>query len=1099
MKCPKCRFENAESARFCAECGTRIRGHVAVSSEPGACPQDSNGIRRQATKTLLTPSLAIALGGVFAARYEIIEEMGRGGMGIVYKARDSNLDRKVALKFLPPEWTCEPGANERFIREARAAAALDHPHICAVYEFGEAEGRTFISMAYVEGETLQRKIERTVLKPGDAVDIGIQVASGLSEAHRKGIVHRDIKSSNIMVSGQGQAKILDFGLAKIRGGIMVTKEGATMGTVAYMSPEQARGEKVDHRTDIWSLGVVLYQALTGQMPFPGEQDQAVLHSILHRKPKPLRTLDARVPAALERIVGRALKKKPDERYENADEMLTDLRSVKKELESGSLEEGLSWPAILVKRRVPQILGLYLLASLGVLQLVKWLVNRFVLSPHLPDFSLAASLSMVPAVLLLAFFHGRPGRQNWAKAVKIGIPVNVMASAALLVFLFSGKSLGAATTTITLTNEEGRTVERVVPKGEFRQSLVLFFFDNETNDSSLGWLQYGIPRLLQLDLVQDLFVTTSLAYDFIDEIRAAGFQDGLGLPLTLMDKIALERHAKAFVSGSISKDGDAFVLRAALYESRRAAVITESEFRGQDFFELTDRMSLKIRRDLQIPEHHLGETKDLPVSELGTASSRAFESYVRGVNAMVFERDWDTAGQNLERSVREDPAFVFPYFEIQFLAAVTNQREKREQAFQAIMKNLYRLPDRQQYIIKSAYYAFKEDRKKQIAVLKMMVETSPEDIAGRGELANLYSAASQWDDALAELLSIVELDPGQKDVLLGISSLYQRKGEFSKALEFATKYAAQFPEDVKPFVLIGGLYRAMGDFERAKSSLAKALLIEPENISALLVLADVEAARGDFGASEGTCREVLKIAKTPQDRVRALESLSKVFETQARCRESLETILLLFREMRTSRPPFLALVSQIAYLDKFVKAGRTDEAFKVIEDIRSEAAPPFDQLVALTELSVYAALEDSGKAAAALKTVDSVPLSPEFENNRMAIVYYRGRVHEMKGEFGQAIDAYGEFLEARPAETVVGLARSYRKLKEFKKAEAYLQKCLKVNPSDPELHYELALVHIDRKETKQALEHLKIALDVWKNADPGIPMVEDARKRLAGLM
>ena len=295
IKCPACHAENPETAKFCGDCGTPL------SSLKASVPM--------ATQTLPPPVRAFALEGAFAGRYEIIEELGRGGMGIVYKAKDTKLERTVALKFLPSGWTLESQAKERFIREARAAAALDHPHICAVHEIDEAEGRMFISMAFIEGETLQSKIEQDRLKLEEAVDVGIQVADGLKEAHLKGIVHRDIKSANIMISAQGQAKILDFGLAKVRGGVLVTKEGATMGTVAFMSPEQARGEAVDHRTDIWSLGVVLYQALTGQMPFHGEHDQVVLHAILRKDPKPLRKLRTGIPIALERIVGRALAKK----------------------------------------------------------------------------------------------------------------------------------------------------------------------------------------------------------------------------------------------------------------------------------------------------------------------------------------------------------------------------------------------------------------------------------------------------------------------------------------------------------------------------------------------------------------------------------------------------------------------------------------------------------------------------------------------------------------------------------------------------------------------------------------------------------------------
>jgi len=268
------------------------------------------------------------------SHYKILEKIGSGDMGVVYKAEDTKLRRTVALKFLPSELTCDPGAKERFVHEAQAAGALDHPNICTVYEIDEAEGHTFISMACIEGQSLKDRIESGPLKLDEALDIAMQVAEGLQAAHEKGIVHRDIKSANIMVTEKGQAKIMDFGLAKLAGQVRLTRTSTTMGTVAYMSPEQARGEPVDNRTDIWSLGVVMYEVLTGQLPFKGDYEQAVMYSILNEEPEQITSLRTSVPMELERVVGRALAKSLNERYQQVDEVLLDLRMVRKEGESG---------------------------------------------------------------------------------------------------------------------------------------------------------------------------------------------------------------------------------------------------------------------------------------------------------------------------------------------------------------------------------------------------------------------------------------------------------------------------------------------------------------------------------------------------------------------------------------------------------------------------------------------------------------------------------------------------------------------------------------------------------------------------------------------
>jgi len=311
IKCPNCQHENPEDTLYCGKCAGPLKSGEGISI----------------TKTLITPTERLQKGSTIAGRYQILEELGRGGMGIVYQAEDTKLRRTVALKFLPPELTHISELKERFMREAQAAAALDHPNICTVYEFDETEETPFISMAYIEGQSLKKKIDSGPLELDEALKIATQVAEGLQEAHKKGVVHRDIKSANIMVTETAQAKIMDFGLARVSGTTLLTKEGSTMGTIAYMSPEQARGEEVDFRTDIWSLGVVLYEMFGGQLPFKGERDQSVVYAILNEKPQPITDLRSEIPTSIGQVVSKALEKNPDERYQHVEELLDDLKSI----------------------------------------------------------------------------------------------------------------------------------------------------------------------------------------------------------------------------------------------------------------------------------------------------------------------------------------------------------------------------------------------------------------------------------------------------------------------------------------------------------------------------------------------------------------------------------------------------------------------------------------------------------------------------------------------------------------------------------------------------------------------------------------------------
>lgn len=266
--------------------------------------------------------------GKVVSHYRIIERIGEGGMGVVYRAEDTRLKRTIALKFLPPELTRDPEAKERFIHEAQAASALQHNNICVVYDIDEsADGQMFISMEFLEGQTLKKKIESGRLNIEEAVGIATQVAQGLSKAHQKEIIHRDIKPANIMLTRDGVSKIVDFGLAKLTGRSVLTKAGSTLGTLAYMSPEQIRGMPVDWRTDIWALGAVLYEMLSGRPPFRGEYEAAVLFSILEEDPEPIGHLAPGIPPPLAGIVERALSKDAARRYQKMEEMAADLQSV----------------------------------------------------------------------------------------------------------------------------------------------------------------------------------------------------------------------------------------------------------------------------------------------------------------------------------------------------------------------------------------------------------------------------------------------------------------------------------------------------------------------------------------------------------------------------------------------------------------------------------------------------------------------------------------------------------------------------------------------------------------------------------------------------
>ncbi len=390
MECPKCQAENKENSRFCSNCAAPLS------------PAGPEGV--SLTRTLETPVHILKPGSPIADKYRILKEIGHGGMGVVYKAEDLKLKRSVALKFLPPHLMDSPELKERFLIEAQAAAALSHPNICVIHEVGEEKDQSYIAMEHVEGETLRDRIKRGPLKPEEALDCAIQIAAGLAEAHRKGIIHRDIKSANIMVTENGQAKVMDFGLAKLRGGSSLTKSQTTLGTVAYMSPEQARGGDLDQRTDIWSLGVVLYEMLSSQLPFRGEHDQTVIYSILHQEPESLTKVRPDTAPELAQIISHSLAKKPADRYQTMEEFREDLEAV---------AEG--FRPLRAKRRAARrrILGLdivYLLPAALAVILVLFGLNVGGVRDRLLGRSASTASSIKLAVLPFANLTGDPEQE-----------------------------------------------------------------------------------------------------------------------------------------------------------------------------------------------------------------------------------------------------------------------------------------------------------------------------------------------------------------------------------------------------------------------------------------------------------------------------------------------------------------------------------------------------------------------------------------------------------------------------------------------------------------------------------------------------------------
>ncbi|UCC83216.1 MAG: tetratricopeptide repeat protein [Gemmatimonadota bacterium] len=755
---------------------------------------------------------------------------------------------------------------------------------------------------------------------------------------------------------------------------------------------------------------------------------------------------------------------------------------------------------LLKRRVPQILGIYLGISWAIVEAVGFLVDRYLLSTYLVDLCIVILLSMVPSVLILAYFHGAPGRDEWTMPEKVGIPTNLLVCVALVAFLFAGKDLGAATTTVTVADEEGQTVERVIPKSEFRKKVVLFPFENASGDSTLDWLQYGMPLGVFADLRQDMFVGAIDGLRLREQMSEAGYADGLGMPASLMRNIATDVHVNRFATGSIGGGDGEISVTMVLHDAERGRPIDERTFTGTEVFEIIDSISVQLKRGLEVPERHLEEVNDLPVSEIQTYSLAAYQSAVAGYTSIVLDSDWGMAASHFEQAVAEDPTYASAQHTLFQVYAYSNRVQEGIAPIQAAMQHIYRLPELEQFDVKSDYYFTRQDYDGAQAIYVMRVELYPDDIEGRAALAQLLVIQDKRDEAIEQYVAILEIDPEQYDLLRQIGRIYESQGKFEEALEYYETYAEQFPDDHASFTSIGDLHSNIGNHEQAKESHEKALLLDPTNVDVMIRLASVERDLGDLERALAHLEEALAVATTPQDLTAAYEGLRAYYESRGQLEKAIEYVDLAQEQRQQFVPPFVTLATEFRSLGIHVAAGHADQAYETLEAVRAELAPPWDSFVPLGELSIYLELEDPDSTEAALAGVESF-IQAFSLNALMPVVYYaRGRIHEMRGEYEEAIRSYEQDLALNPSDESIyeEIGRCYRALGDLEEAQKQLEKTLTVRPYSATAHYEMALVRAEMGETESAIEHLRTALDVWSEADPAFKPAQRARAKLAEL-